>query len=383
MKKMICLLVFVAALKAYSQDLNARITETLRPVAMNEAKWALKQQPVTITAEHCDRSAGGRHDFYSEGDYWWPNPKSPDSPYIKKDGLTNPNNFVAHRQAMVRFSRIIGALATAYKITGNKKYIQQAEVHLNAWFIDPETRMNPNLLYAQAIKGVATGRGIGIIDAIQLMEVAQGTEVMQKGLNPKTLNETKAWFKNYLSWVTTHPYGKDEMNAKNNHGTCWVMQVACFAKFTDNAVLLNLCRDRYKQILLPGQMAPNGSFPLELERTKPFGYSIFDLDAMCTICQLLSDRNNNFWAFETGDGRSIKKGIAFLQPYLKNKADWPYPHDVMYWDEWPVAQPALVFGALAFHNSDWLSTWVLLNHAPQNEEVIRNLPVRHPLLWID
>jgi hypothetical protein len=383
MKKMICLLVFVAALKAYSQDLKARVIETLRPVAMDEAKWAVKQKPVTVTAEHCDRSAGGKHDFYSEGDYWWPNPKSPDSPYIKKDGLTNPNNFVAHRQAMVRFSRIIGALATAYKITGEKRYIQQAELHLNAWFIDPETRMNPSLLYAQAIKGVATGRGIGIIDAIQLMEVVQGTEVMQNGLNQKTLNETKAWFKSYLNWVTTHPYGKDEMNAKNNHGTCWVMQVACFAKFTGNAELLNLCRDRYKQILLPSQMAKNGSFPLELARTKPFGYSIFDLDAMCTICQLLSDSNNNLWAFETPDGRSIKNGIAFLYPYLKNKADWPYPHDVMYWDEWPVAQPALVFGALAFHNNDWLSAWVLLNHAPKNEEVIRNLPVRHPLLWLE
>src|SRR5476651_928381 len=136
MKKMICLLVFVGALKAYSQDLNVRIIETLRPVAMGEAKWALKQKPVTVTAEHCDRSAGGRHDFYSEGDYWWPNPKSPDSPYIKKDGLTNPNNFVAHRQAMVRFSRIIGALATAYKITGDKKYVAAATKHIHAWFID-------------------------------------------------------------------------------------------------------------------------------------------------------------------------------------------------------------------------------------------------------
>ena len=361
------------------------VVETLKPYALAEAAWAIKQQPVTITAQSCSRSAGSKHDFYSEGDYWWPNPKSTDSPYVQRDGMTNPQNFVAHRLAMIRFSRIIGALATAYKLTGDKKYVEAASKHLDAWFIDTETLMNPNLQYAQAIKGVATGRGIGIIDAIQLMEVVQGIEAMQNSsaLGKKTLNGTKAWFANYLTWVTTHKYGKDEMGAKNNHGTCWVMQVACFAKFTGNAELLKFCSDRYKQVLLPNQMAADGSFPLELKRTKPYGYSIFDLDAMTTICQIISTADNNLWDFETADGRSIKKGIAFLYPYLKSKNTWPYQHDVMFWDYWPVAQPSLVFGALAYHNADWLNTWKILNHAPDNEEVIRNLPVRHHLIWIN
>lgn len=385
--KVLYLLVFIAVLSfssgaGYGQSITKQVTETLRPYIIKEAEWALKQQPVTVTAETCTRSAGGKHDFYSEGDYWWPNPKSPDSPYIQKDGLTNPQNFIAHRLAMIRFSRVMGALATAYKITGDKKYVKEAELHLNAWFINPETMMNPNLLYAQAIKGVATGRGIGIIDAIQLMEVVQGTEAMQTSLSKQTVDGTKAWFAKYLTWVTTHKYGLDEMNAKNNHGTCWVMQVACFAKFTNNIALLTLCRDRYKQLLLPGQMAADGSFPLELQRTKPYGYSIFDLDAMCTICQLLSTKEDNLWAFETADGRSISKGIAFLYPYLKDKSKWPYAHDVMHWEDWPVAQPSLVFGAVAFNNADWLSAWKALNHAPENEEVIRNLPVRHPLIWL-
>jgi hypothetical protein len=368
-----------------AQQINKQIIETLRPYALKEAAWALKQQPVTVTAESCSRSAGDKHDFYSEGDYWWPNPKSPDSPYVQRDGMTNPQNFVAHRLAMIRFSRIIGVLGTAYKLTGDKKYVEQASKHLNAWFIDAETLMNPNLQYSQAIKGVATGRGIGVIDAIQLMEVVQGVEAMQSSsaLSKKTLDGTKAWFTNYLTWVTTHKYGLDEMNAKNNHGTCWVMQVACFAKFIGNQKLMGFCRDRYKQLLLPSQMAADGSFPLELKRTKPYGYSIFDLDAMTTICQILSTPADNLFAFEASDGRSIKKGIAFLYPYLKDKNTWPYAHDVMYWEEWPIAQPSLVFGALAYNNLDWLNTWKTLNHAPDNAEVIRNLPVRHPLIWIN
>lgn len=359
------------------------VAQTLRKQSMQEADWAMQQEPVTVTAQTSPRSAGGKHDFFSEGDYWWPNPVSVDSPYIQRDGMTNPDNFVAHRLAMIRFSKIVGALASAYKLTGDEKYVQQALKHCRAWFVDAATLMNPNLLYAQAIKGRFTGRGIGIIDTIQLMEVVQGLMAMQgaKALPQNDLAAIRNWFEQYLNWLTTHPYGKVEMNAENNHGTCWVMQVACFAKFTGNQKLLNFCSDRYKNVLLPYQMAGDGSFPRELKRTKPYGYSIFNLDAMTTVCQILSTKENDLWHYQTADGKSIKKGIEFLYPYLADKSKWPYPKDVMYWEQWPVAQPALVFGANAFDNKVWLDTWKHLEHAPNVEEVIRNLPVRHPLIW--
>jgi hypothetical protein len=360
------------------------VVDTLRASIMQEAAAAMKEAPVTVTAAHSPRSAGGLHDFFSEGDYWWPNPASPDSPYIQKDGQTNPANFTAHRLAMIRFSRIVGALASAYILTGNSRYVIQALRHARAWFVDTATRMNPHLQYAQAIKGRATGRGIGIIDTIQLMEVVQGLEAMEaSGAMDKTLLEKiRDWFRRYLQWLTTQPYGRDEMNAANNHGTCWVMQVAAFARFTGNDTLMDLCRRRFKSVLLPRQLAADGSFPLELKRTKPYGYSLFNLDAMATICQLLSTPADDLWTYTTEDGGNMKKAIGFLYPYIADKNKWPYPHDVMYWDQWPVAQPALLFGALAFGRQDWLDTWRRLDHNPQNAEVIRNLPVRHPLIWL-
>jgi hypothetical protein len=369
----------------FCSDITKGIEAILRRQVLDEAAWALQQQPETVTAQTASRSAGGKHDFYSEGDYWWPDSANVNGPYIQRDGLTNPNNFVAHRLAMIRFSRIIGALASAYKITGDEKYVQHALVHLKAWFTDPATLMNPSLLYAQAIKGRFTGRGIGIIDTIQLMEVAQGVAVLQAAtvFDAFTLAAIKAWFASYLTWLTTHPYGKEEMNAKNNHGTCWVMQVACFAKLTGNQELLRFCSDRYKQVLLPNQMAADGSFPLELARTKPYGYSLFNLDAMTTICQVLSTPENDLWKFTLPDGHSIQKGIAFLYPYVADKASWPFKKDVMYWEEWPVAHPFLLFGAKAYQEQPWFAAWKKLEHQPAAAEVIRNLPVRHPLIWLD
>jgi hypothetical protein len=361
------------------------IIGTLRKQVMEEAKWAMEQQPVTVTAQNSPRSSGGKHDFYSEGDYWWPDPRSVDSPYVQKDGMTNPDNFTAHRHAMIRLSKIIGALASAYKINHDERLVKQALLHCTAWFVNKETMMNPHLLYAQAIKGRATGRGIGVIDTIQLMEVVQGLIAMK---NAKTMDHTaleaiRKWFEEYLNWLTTHQYGKDEMNAANNHGTCWVMQAGVFAKFTGNQQLMDFCRERFKTVLLPSQMAVDGSFPLETRRTKPYGYSIFNLDAMATICQSLSNKENDLWNYQTADGKSIKKGIEFLYPFIVDKSKWPFSRDVMYWNDWPVAAPFLVFGSNAFNKKDWLSAWIKLDHSPKEAEIIRNLPVRNPIIWIE
>ena len=375
-----CLGVLVVAFAQGGIDL--RDIERMRIVVPAEA--FLHQQPVTVTAYVAHRSAGGLHDFFSEGDYWWPDPANPDGPYIQRDGRSNPDNFVAHRRAMIRFSTQVATLASAWVLTREEVYAAHAIEHMRAWFIDEGTKMNPHLKYAQAIKGRATGRGTGIIDTVHLIEVARSAVVLSdsKSMSAADLAGIKAWFAEYLKWMTTHEYGIAERDAKNNHATCWVMQVAAFAQLTVDNALLDDCRRRYKEVLLPGQMAVDGSFPLELKRTKPYGYSIFNLDAFATICQILSTGEDNLWKFELPDGRGMRKGMAYLYPYMKDKTLWPHAKDVMYFDEWPVRQPCLLFAGLAFGEQKYLDLWKSLNGSPANEEVVRNLPIRHPLLWI-
>jgi Alginate lyase len=364
--------------------LYCKVKKILEKAVLARARAAMMQEPLTITAQHCNRSAGGLHDFFSEGDYWWPNPNDLDGPYIQKDGLSNPDNFTGHRKAMTRFSEIIGILTSAYLITKDVKYIQQAAKHLRAWFIDTATLMNPSLFYAQAIKGKATGRSIGIIDMIQLLEVAQGVYVMQKArvFNPSDLQKIKNWFSQYLQWVTTDPFGIEEREAKNNHATCWVMQVAVFAKLAGKQQLLADCVNRFKTILLPLQMDGDGSFPMELKRTKPYGYSLFNLDAMVTICQSLSTKRENLWNFTLKDKRSLRKAVEYMYPFVKDKSSWTHPPDIMFWNDWPVAHPFLLFGYEKYHNKLWFELWKKLEHFPQTEEVVRNLPVRNPLIWL-
>lgn len=373
MKKICTILLFLFSTTGFSQTLFESVSSLLKKDILTEAQKNLLERPVTITSYQSERSAGGRHDFFSEGDYWWPDTSNPNGPYIQRDGLTNPDNFVAHRKAMIRFSKIVANQTSAYLITGKTIYAKQAINHIKAWFVDTNTMMNPSLLYAQAIKGKVTGRGIGIIDMIQLIEVVKSIQILEK-INLIQANDSlkiHQWFTNYLNWVITHPYGIEERNAKNNHGTCWIMQVSAFADLVKDTALLDYCKERFLNVIIPNQMDERGAFPLELKRTKPYGYSLFNLDAVMTIAHIYKINTP-----------SLKKSVEFLYPYVQDKKTWPYPKDVMYWDEWPVATPFLLFGYMQYNEPNWLNTWKTLNHFPTNEEVIRNLPIRNPLIWL-
>jgi len=360
------------------------VAEFDRGRVLKAAMSYLSEAPITITASSSPRSAGGAHDFFSEGDYWWPDPQNPDGPYIQRDGMTNPDNFTDHRRYLMRLSVQVPALVAAWKLTGEKRYAAHAAKHLRAWFLDEKTRMNPHLKFAQAIKGRVTGRGIGIIDTIHLVEVARAIDALEASAALSKAERTgiKQWFADYLDWMTTHPYGIDEREAKNNHGTCWVMQVAAFARLTGDQELLGFSRERFKTVLIPNQMAADGSFPQEMRRTKPYGYALFNLDAMATICQILSTPQENLWTFELADGRGMRKAMEFMAPYIRDKKSWPLKPDVMYDQEWPMRHCSLLFAGRAFGRRDYMELWKMLKADSTVEEVIRNFFVRQPVVWL-
>jgi len=362
-------------------DFDLRAWEKPRVVQVAEA--ALATAPRAITSARNPRSAGGPQDFSSEGDYWWPDPKNPQGPYLRRDGLTNPGNFTGHRTLLFGLARDVGALAAAYDLTGDERFAVAAVKHLRVWFVDPATRMNPNLLYAQSIQGVATGRGIGIIDTLHLAEVALGIEALRgsRALAPADDAALTQWFRDYLHWMRTHPYGIDERNQTNNHGTCWVLQAACFARLTRDTAVLAECRERFKDVLL-AQMDPDGSFPRELARTKPYGYAIFNLDVMTATAVVLSTPQEDLMTYFRPDGRGLITAVGWLAPYLADKSSWAKPPDVMYWDDWPIRQPSLLFGALSTGQLDWLNLWKQLPPDSTVEEIRRNFPIRFPTLWV-
>ncbi len=364
-----------------------------RRAAVHQAAMLALSEPVPhITDAVCPRSEGGIHDFYSEGDYWWPDPEKPDGlPYIRRDGETNPENFTAHRLILRRVRNSIAALAMEAALLSREKsapenimcLYDRAQTILKEFFLSEETRMNPSLTYAQAIHGVCRGRGIGIIDTIHLADIPYAVRYLHDsgGLDEAVWQGVKSWFAEYLGWMLTSENGIQEMNTENNHAVCFFMQAAVFARFTENPVILSCCRDQFKRRLLC-QMDRDGSFPRELSRTKPYNYSAFTLDNLCVLAQAASTEDDDLWHYTDPEGRSLSKGIDFLLPYLQDKNAWPYPKDISHFSAFPVGYSFLFFAGAYLGRGDCLSLYHSLPPCSDDEEALRNLSVRQPLLWL-
>ena len=330
-------------------------------------------------------SEGGVHDFYSNGDYWWPNPQTPSGlPFVQRDGQSNPHNFNAHRMVIRRLVDAIGSLAMAQMLTADDRYATKAQELLVVFFLDPETRMNPRLDFAQAIPGITPGRGVGIIDTLHLIDVPMAIMALEKNrvFSQTTAQGLREWFKAYLHWMLTSKNGHDESFAKNNHSVAFWLKVAAFAKFTGDHQALDLARETFKKSFVAQQMASDGSFPLELARTKPYGYSIFQLDNMAALCQILSTPTDSLWTYQTPEGKGMQRAIAFMSQYIEDKKSWPQAPDIEAFDGWPVRQPFLIFAALAYQDPHLMALWKNQVLAIKNEEVRRNVAITQPWLWL-
>lgn len=369
-------------------DLARKVAVIDHDRILHLAREALELKPPAITDEIATNSAGGPHDFFSQADYAWPNPTNQTGlPFIGRDGESNPNTFTYHRMAMRRMKDAVAALAAAYAITGDDRYPAKAAKLIQVFFLDDKTRMNPSLPYAQAVLGAQTGNAYGVIDTLHLAELPVAVRFLEKSpAFPHAVDlGLKRWFEDYIHWITTSTNGVKEMNNANNHSIACFVQLASFAKFIGDAKVMELSRQRFKEVLFPRQMTNNGSFPLELKRTKPYGYSIFQADNLSLLCVLLSTPGDDFWKFTLPDGRNPRNAVDFIYPYLADKNQWLADgrgKDVMHWDDWPVRQPCLLFAYAEFGDERYFDLWKKLNADPTDLEIRRNMAVTQPLLWI-
>jgi hypothetical protein len=150
--------------------------KTAMDTLLKDARAALKSEPVSVMQKTEIPPSGDKHDYMSVAPYWWPDPTKPGGvPYVWRDGERNPeHDTLGDRQRLGKMINNVQTLALAYFLTRQESYAQKAVVQLQVWFLDAATRMNPNLNFAQAIKGQNNGRGIGIIDAYGFRDLIEG-----------------------------------------------------------------------------------------------------------------------------------------------------------------------------------------------------------------
>lgn len=271
--------------------------------------------------------SGDKHDYMSTGPYWWPDPTKPDGlPYIKKDGLRNPEYYaITDSQELDKLEDNVLNLALAYYFTKDEKYAKFASKLIKTWFLDEATRQNPNLNFGQGIPGLNTGRGTGIIetrDAYRIIDAAiliQGT----KNWTDQDHLALKKWFSEYLNWMIESPIGKDEADSKNNHGTFYSEQILNFALFTDNMTIAKNEINTFKA-RMENQLETDGSQPFELARTKSWNYVNMNLYGYFLIARLAENANEFLWNHQITEGKNMKNALNWIIPYLKKEKVWEF-----------------------------------------------------------
>ena len=302
--------------EAWTQDAVRRLRA--------DADKHLKEGLWTVTSERPKNVEIDPHDYYSEAPYWWPNPDSPTAAYIRRDGQTNPGRFLANKAALNSMCDAVFTLGTAAFLLDDARYGQRAARAINIWFINPKTRMNPNLEYAQAVPGLNTGRGTGIIDGRVFIRAIQGMEFLaQTGAwEPKDQAAVRKWFEEYLLWLTQSKNGIDEKKSRNNHASWWTAQVAAIATFVEDGRAEQMAFSYYRDRIFPRQISRNGSAPQEESRTRSLSYSAFNLEAFTMVCRIAQVQGVDLWSVHGPKGATIGTVIDYLEPYLTDPKKW-------------------------------------------------------------
>jgi len=292
---------------------------------LKEADKALRSAPVSVIEKTNTPPSGDKHDYMSLAPYFWPDPSKPGGlPYIRKDGQTNPEvKDYKDKEYMPALCRDLETLSLAYYFSGDEKYAAHATTLLRTWFLDPGTRMNPNLNYAQAIKGVNNGRGAGMIDARHFIKLVDAIGLIgaSKSWAATDQQGMKKWFADFLQWMQTSPVGQDEMDAPNNHGAWYDalrLSLALFIGDTGQAKKISL----NAQERLDKQMDNDGRFPKELERTISLHYTVFAMDAFFTIAKMSESIGIDWWSYTSPSGKSLRKGFDSVKPYITREKEW-------------------------------------------------------------
>lgn len=292
---------------------------------IKDADAALQVAPMSVMEKKINPPSGDRHDYMSLAPYFWPDPTKEDGlPYIRKDGQINPEvQEYKDKEYIPVLCRLINTLALAYYFSDDVKYAEKSTNMIKVWFLDAETKMNPNLNFGQAVKGVNEGRGEGIIDTRFFMKVVDAIGLLQgsKCWTNNNQKEMKIWFANYLSWLATSKNGKDEQKAKNNHGIWYDAQSLSFALFVGDVASAKEIIYRVQK-RIDTQMDDEGFFPAEMKRTISLHYSVFVLDPLFNIAQMSSLLGIDMWNYTSPSGKSIRKAFIALEPFITKSKDW-------------------------------------------------------------
>ena len=298
-------------------------------ILRDEARSAADSEVFTVVRKGKAGPSGDIHDYYSLATYWWPDPSKPGGlPFVRRDGQVNPDGRGPDSdEAQMRgLGHAAPTLALSWAIFREENHARHAGKLLRAWMIDPRTRMNPHLTYAQAVPGHNTGRGFGIIDGIHFLRLPDAILQLRGAPGWSAADEAGArrWFSDYLDWLLESAHGADARDTANNHGTWYDVQCVTYARFLGRDDLARRILHEVPRRRIDPQILPDGRQPRELERTRAWTYSVKNLDGLLLLASLSPPDGPDLWNHRGPEGQGLPQALDYLVQFVDPQVPWPH-----------------------------------------------------------
>ncbi|KAF9956142.1 hypothetical protein BGZ70_010031 [Mortierella alpina] len=294
--------------------------------------------------------SGDIHDYTSLARYFWKNPNTADGlPYVRLDGKPNPDmDSVWDYRLLRKVFRDCYYMGQAYFWTGDERYAEKVIYRVKQWFLDPETRMNPNIKYGSLIFGNDLGRAQGVLDMFKVygmfdaLKAIEGSEAMRA--EPTLISDLQTWFTSYMVWLDHSIQANQEKNAHNNHGTYFTVQYLSILEFLGRDTEAKALAEESRTVRVGPQIRKDGAQPHETIRPISYFYSTFNLQGLILLAMQADSHGVDLWhhrgpvttglirvnskksvEIEVGGG-TIEDAILYLADYgVKDLSEWPYP----------------------------------------------------------
>ena len=286
------------------------------------ADQLLSEEFLYVTDKYYTPPSGDKHDYMSLSRYLWPD--STGAYTIYRDGVTNPEIYNYDRPKLAAISFASYTLALAYYYTGEEAYASKASELIRGWFLNPETKMNPNMDHAQVAPGVNNGSGQGIIDANDFIPVLDAVSLIYD--SPSWTfgdhKRLKEWFFQFSTWLERN-YNTDAYSTTNV--SIWMdAQRAIYYLFTEQTDRLNSnshippVTDRIGK-----QFNSQGEQPNEITRARPMHYVYFNLLGYMNLTMIRKNigKNDRDWQIlNSPNYGGLKPAIDLLVSLMQGKS---------------------------------------------------------------
>jgi len=245
-------------------------------------------------------------------------------PYIRHDGYTNPEIHLYDHDGLIDVTMAVIGLGIGYYFTDNEDYAAQAANLLDTFFLNPATKMNPNLNFGHFIPGVVNGSHGAIIDSHYFPEMLDAVALisLSKSWSSSRDMALKSWFSDLLTWFRESPLGKQEDAAINNHGVWYDVQAGYIALHVGKNDIAKQMAQAAIAKRVEKQIQPDGELPQELARADSWSYSEFCVDAFVHLALFSNWSAVDLWH---ASNSLLRKALDFQLPFIQQVKKWPYP----------------------------------------------------------